>query len=205
MILLEMNIFEPFPIASFLVLIFLVLGRIIYLKRKGIVVSSDTMETSKIKVLISAFFFVILLLWLFELARPMLVASFSILPENITKHLLDSFFMKIAGVSIIAFALVILLATLLHFKNSLRFGLDKNNRGELVTTGIFSVSRNPFFVSLDFYFLGVTILLPNLFFIGFAILAVFGIHFFIMKEEKFMRKVYGVEYEEYAQKVRRYF
>lgn len=200
-----MNRFEAFPIVGFLVLIFLVLGRVIYLKRKGIIVSSDSTETSKTKVLINAFFLAILLLWLFELARPVLVPSFSILPANITKLLVDSFFMKIAGFSLIAFALVILWATLLHFKNSLRFGLDKNNRGELVTTGIFSVSRNPFFLSLDLYFLGVAILLPSIFLIGFSVLAIVSIHFFILKEEKFMGKIYGEEYEIYRGRVRRYF
>ena len=200
-----MNKFEAFPIASFLVLIFLVLGRIIYLKRKGILVSSNSLKKSKTKILINAIFGAILLLWIFELSRPVLLSSFSILPENIKILLVDSFFMKIAGFSIITFSLVILLATLLHFKNSLRFGLDENNRGKLVTTGIFAISRNPFFLSLDFYFLGVAILLPSIFLIGFSVLAIISIHFFILKEEKFMRKIYGSEYEKYAQKVRRYF
>ncbi len=200
-----MNKFEAFPIASFLVLIFLVLGRIIYLKRKGILVSSNSLKKSKTKILINAIFGAILLLWIFELSRPVLLSSFSILPENIKILLVDSFFMKIAGFSIITFSLVILLATLLHFKNSLRFGLDENNRGKLVTTGIFAISRNPFFLSLDFYFLGVAILLPSIFLIGFSVLAIISIHFFILKEENFMRKIYGSEYEKYAQKVRRYF
>jgi len=200
-----MNKFEAFPIASFLVLIFLVLGRIIYLKRKGILVSSNSLKKSKTKILINAIFGAILLLWIFELSRPVLLSSFSILPENIKILLVDSFFMKIAGFSIITFSLVILLATLLHFKNSLRFGLDENNRGKLVTTGIFSISRNPFFLSLDLYFLGIAILLPSVLFVGFSVLAIISIHFFILKEEKFMRKIYGSEYEKYAQKVRRYF
>ena len=200
-----MNKFEAFPIASFLVLIFLVLSRIIYLKRKGILVSSNSLKKSKTKILINAIFGAILLLWIFELSRPVLLSSFSILPENITKLLVDSFIMKIAGFSIITFSLVILLATLLHFKNSLRFGLDENNRGKLVTKGIFAISRNPFFLSLDLYFLGIAILLPSVLFVGFSVLAIVSIHFFILKEEKFMRKIYGSEYEKYAQKVRRYF
>jgi protein-S-isoprenylcysteine O-methyltransferase Ste14 len=46
---------------------------------------------------------------------------------------------------------------------------------------------------------------PNFFFIGFAVLAIVSIHFFILKEEKFMGKIYGADYEKYLQKVRRYF
>ncbi len=200
-----MNGFEVFPVASFLVLIILIGVRVIYLKKEGIQITSGESKTSKTTILINTIFLAILLLWIFEAARPLLSSSFSILPELITKLLLNSFYIKITGISIIAVSLVLLFVTLFHFKKSLRFGLNEKSLGKLVTSGIFSISRNPFFLSLDLYFLGVAILLPNLFFIGFAVLAVFGIHFFILKEEKFMRKVYGVEYELYLRKVKRYF
>jgi protein-S-isoprenylcysteine O-methyltransferase Ste14 len=39
----------------------------------------------------------------------------------------------------------------------------------------------------------------------FAVSAFAGIHFSILKEEKFLQKVYGEEYADYAAKVRRYF
>jgi protein-S-isoprenylcysteine O-methyltransferase Ste14 len=111
----------------------------------------------------------------------------------------------VAGVVITIMSLIIMLLTLLHFRNSLRFGLDENNRGKLITGGIFSISRNPFFTSLLLWFFGIALILPSPFFIGFALLAAVGIHFFILKEEKFMQRFYGVEYLEYRRKVRRYF
>jgi protein-S-isoprenylcysteine O-methyltransferase Ste14 len=100
--------------------------------------------------------------------------------------------------------LVFMLITLFHFKNSLRFGLDQKNRGKLITTGVFSFSRNPFFLSLGIYLVGIALLQLNLFFIGFTVLAFTSIHFFVLKEEKFMRVAFGNEYLEYMQKVRRY-
>ncbi len=197
-----MNGLDIFPIASFLVLIILIGGKVIFLKKKGIQITAGESKTSKTRNLINTIFFAIVLLWIFEAARPLL--SFSILPEPMTKLLLNSIYIKIAGISIIAVSLVLLFVTLLHFKNHLRFGLSEKNPGKLVTTGIFSISRNPFFLSLDLYFLGIAIFLPNLFFIGFAVLAVFSIHFFILNEEKFMRKVYSAEYEIYLSEVKRY-
>lgn len=200
-----MKVFEFFPVLSFLFLIVQILVRIIYLKNKGIKISANNKKTSKSKVLINILFLLFLLFYIFETVRPLLTISFSILPEYITTLLFESLYLKIAGILIITFSLVFFQITLFHFKKSLRFGLDQNNQGSLITTGVFSISRNPFFLSIEMYFLGIALLLPNIFFIGFSVLAVISIHFFILKEEKFMRKVYGAEYEKYKQQVRRYF
>ena len=95
--------------------------------------------------------------------------------------------------------------TLKSFNKSLRFGMDSKNLGKLITTGTFSVSRNPFFVSILLYFIGIVLLIPNIFFIAIAISTVVSIHLFILKEEKFLKENYDKEYKNYAQKTRRYF
>lgn len=199
-----MNGFEIFPFASFLVLTFLISGRIYFLKSKGINVSSGSSTRKKSQLFLYSIFLLIFFLWMFEIAKPAFQFSFSVLPKSFFGLLVDSSFLKIFGVSVITVALVLLTLTLFHFKDSLRFGADDKNKGELITKGIFSLSRNPFFLSLDLYFLGVAFVLPNLFFIGFALLTLVSIHYFILKEEKFMKKVYGDEYEKYTQNVRRY-
>lgn len=200
-----MRLFEVFPFASFLILIFSLLVKMVMLKRRKIVVSSGEVKNKRSLVFLYLLFLMILFLWLFELAKPALQISISVLPETITKFLTHSFFLKIAGISMIILALLFLLISLIHFKNSLRFGLDESNLGKLITCGIFAISRNPFFLSLDLYFLGIALLLPSFFFIGFSVLTFIGIHFFILKEEKFMLKNYDGEYENYQTKVRRYF
>ena len=199
-----MNGFEIFPLASFLILIFLILGRVVFLKRKGVKVSSGSVKKIKTTVFLYPVFLLILLFWIWEMMKPAFQINFSILPEKLTKPLFESVFIQIAGTILTGIALVLLTLTLIHFKNSLRFGMDKENRGKLITTGVFSLSRNPFFLSLDLYFLGIAVLLSNLYFIGFAVFALVGIHFFILKEEKFLLEFYGEEYEKYTQKVRRY-
>ena len=200
-----MNGFDIFPFAGFLVLIFLISGRILFLKRNGISVTTGTRNTSKTKVILYPIFLLVLLLFLFETIKPAFQISFSILPETFTNPLVDSLIMKIAGILFIVFALVFLWLALLHFKNSLRFGLDEKNKGELITTGIFSLSRNPFFLSIDLYFTGAALIFSSFFFIGFAILVLVSIHFFILKEEKFMVEIYGRKYREYLRNVGRYF
>jgi protein-S-isoprenylcysteine O-methyltransferase Ste14 len=200
-----MNRFEIIPFLSFLILIFIILGRVVFLKRKGIKITSARKKAVNTSIFIYPVFLVIMLLWLWEISKPVFKISFSILPETITQLSFHSDFIQVAGVVIIAMSLIFMLLTLLHFRNSLRFGLDENNRGKLITGGIFAISRNPFFTSLLLWFFGITLILPSPFFIGFALLAAAGIHFFILKEEKFMQRFYGVEYLEYRRKVRRYF
>ena len=200
-----MRLFEIFPLASVLIIGVLISGRIIFLKRNGIKVSQASSGKNNSTLFLYTFFFLFMLLWLFELAKPAFQISISVLPETVTIYLKDSLSLKIAGVSVVTVAIVLLMLSLLHFKNSLRFGFDEKNKGVLITSGIFAISRNPFFLSLDIYFIGIAFLLPNLFIIGFSILAIVGIHFFILKEEKLMLKMYGAEYEKYTKKTPRYF
>ena len=162
-----MKVFEVFPLASFLVLILLISGRTFFLKRKGITVSSGSQRKKKFLLFLYPVFLLILLLWLLEIVKPAFQISVSVLPVLVTNFLFETRYMKIAGILVIILALIILAVTLFHFKNSLRFGMDEKNKGRLINTGIFSFSRNPFFLSLDLYFLGVALLLPSLFFIGF--------------------------------------
>jgi len=199
-----MNGFEIFPFGSFLILLILISGRVVFLKRKGVQVSSDSGKKNKPVLLLFSAFLLIILMWLFELIKPAFQISFSVLPVWIVNPLIESFLIKIAGVIVTCFALVFMLITLIHFEKSLRFGMNEKNPGKLITTGIFSVSRNPFFLSLDIYFMGIVLLRPGLFFIGFTVLAIISIHFFILKEEKFMQRTYGNEYLEYKRRVRRY-
>ena len=199
-----MGVLDFFPFVSFLILITLISGRVVFLKRKGVNVSPDSGKKNRSEFFLYSAFLLILLLWLFELTKPVFQISVSVLPEVLTKPFIEPDLITFAGVLLTGFALVLLALTLLHFKNSLRFGMDEKTPGKLITSGIFAHSRNPFFLSLDLYFIGIAFLQPNLFFIGFAVLAFVGIHFFILKEEKFMTKVYREEYEKYRQKVRRY-
>ncbi len=200
-----MNFFGVLPFFSFLFLVGILIVKISILRKKGIQLSSKNGEKNKSKTFLFPVFLLVFLLWLFEIIKPAFKIKFSVLPEIFTKPLFESIFLNVLGAVILICSLGLWTFTLIHFNNSLRFGLDQNNSGKLVTTGIFSVSRNPFFLSLDLYFLGIALILPTPFFIVFALLAFTGIHFFILKEEKFMLNVYGEEYNTYSKITRRYF
>ena len=200
-----MTIFNVIPLIGLLAIIIIITVRIIFLKIIGIKVNAKTGKRKSVKWMLFVIFGVFFLVWLFEIVQTVFFRSVSIFPEFVTKLWFDSTLLKIAGTLVVIIDLVLWITTLLHFKTSLRFGLDQNNPGKLVTSGIFAKTRNPFFLSLDLYFAGIALILPNLFFVVFAAFAIVSIHFFILKEEKFLIKIYGEEYANYIQKVRRYF
>ncbi len=198
-----MNFYGIFVFVSLCILILIVVQSINILIRKGISPGAKTNKKA-VSLLLYPVFLLIVFAWIFEIARNTFQLPISILPKELSIQLFNSMILRIAGIIIVILSLFFMKVTLAHFGNSLRFGHDENNAGKLITTGIFSVSRNPFFLSLDIYFYGIALILPSLFFIGFTILAITSIHFFILKEEKFMLKVYGSEYEEYRKRVKRY-
>ncbi|SHI93755.1 Protein-S-isoprenylcysteine O-methyltransferase Ste14 [Tangfeifania diversioriginum] len=200
-----MNWLKIFPFLGFMILTALISGKIFLLQKRGVKVSSGNENPPRFMFILYPVFFILLLAWVFELAKPVFHFQFSILNSLLTTPLADYLFLEIAGALLIFISLIFMGLTLHNFKASLRFGLNENNRGELITNGIFSFSRNPFFLSIMIYFLGTALVFPSWFFIGFAVLAIFSIHLFILKEEKFMDEHFGESYREYRKKVRRYF
>ena len=200
-----MNWIHFIPAAGFLAIVVLIAARVLFLKQKGIRVSPGSKTNDGKKRFLYFIFLIILVIWLYELAKPIVGFTVEFFPPAISKPFVSSFILDIAGVALILTSVAFLTLTLLHFRQSLRFGLDKNNQARLITSGIFSISRNPFFLSLDLYFAGTALIFPNLFFTGFAIAAIVSIHFFILKEERFLSDSYGEEYNSYFQKVKRYF
>lgn len=200
-----MKFLSILPFTSFLFLAFSLIARIVYLRKKGIKVSSKQNKKPRYLQLLYPAFALIFLLWTGELVRLAFRLPSLVLPEIFTTNLVNFHPLKVAGAIVVLLALVFWLLTLFHFHFSLRFGLDNKNQGALVTRGVFSRSRNPFFLSINLFFVGLAMLHTTVFFIIMALLTVISIHFFILKEEEFLRIHYGEAYRNYQEKVGRYF
>lgn len=86
---------------------------------------------------------------------------------------------------------------------SWRIGIDYENSTKLVTSGLFSVSRNPIYLFLLLGLIGMFLILPNavtfaIFFAAFLVL-----HITMRLEEDFLQKQHGEAYINYKKKVRR--
>jgi protein-S-isoprenylcysteine O-methyltransferase Ste14 len=108
------------------------------------------------------------------------------------------------GVALCLVGMLILVLSLVSFGKSFRVGIDVDQPGQLVTTGVFAVSRNPIYVGFFVFLLGQLLVSPDwvplIYLLGAAAL----FHRQVLREEDFMRQRYGDLYADYCRQVRRY-
>jgi protein-S-isoprenylcysteine O-methyltransferase Ste14 len=131
-------------------------------------------------------------------------APFRLFPYPLSLRLVESDLLQGIGAALIVIAIGLFIAALIAFGKSWRVGIDEQHPGQLVRGGIFAISRNPIFVSLDLYFLGTFLINGTLGFLLFAAAGAAGVHYQIHREEQFLRKQYGPAYETYRRATNRY-
>lgn len=78
------------------------------------------------------------------------------------------------------------------------------SKGKLVTTGAYSVVRNPIYSSVTFFiFPAVALITLTWVYFAASIFLYIGVMIFIVKEEKQLTKAFGKEYENYMARVDR--
>ncbi len=108
------------------------------------------------------------------------------------------------GLTLLILNIVVSGASLINLKDSWRVGVLEDQKTELITTGIFRFTRNPYFVSYFLMFAAYTVLIQNLILFGLSILGFLFVHKMIIKEEKYLYSIHGDAYVQYKRKVPRY-
>lgn len=109
----------------------------------------------------------------------------------------------IGGIFLIA-SLVLVWVAQSHMKDSWRIGIDKKTKSELITTGMFSFSRNPIFLSIIIANVGLFMVLPNAFTLLIISLSTISINTQVRLEEEYLAEEYGQEYQLYMKDVNRW-
>lgn len=89
-------------------------------------------------------------------------------------------------------------------RDSWRAGLAREDKTEMVTRGIYQISRNPAFLGFDFMYIGICLCFFNPILLVFTIWAITMLHLQIRQEEKYLAEVFGQEYQNYKAKTKRY-
>ncbi len=110
----------------------------------------------------------------------------------------------VVGIMILILNFIVSAAALIHLRDSWRVGVLENQKTDLVTTGIYKYSRNPYFVSYLLMFIAYATLLQNLVLLGFAIIGFGFVHSMIMKEETYLTTEHGNNYLQYKKDTPRY-
>jgi protein-S-isoprenylcysteine O-methyltransferase Ste14 len=146
----------------------------------------------------------------FLLAKLLVLTNLSFLLMRGLNISLDRLFIPLPVIDIVALVLLftgtmVLLQSSIQLNKDLIFGLPGTEEHKLLTNGLFSISRHPFYAGFILILFSSCLLYPNYVNI-LAFLGAWLIHHFIMiEEEKFLATIYGEEYSRYKKRVNRYF
>jgi len=200
-----MTLFDYFQIAIIAIVIAIIFTKAAYLRISrnitAIVAGRDSRGLARVFEIAA---FAGLVFWMVEVLSYALHSSVRILPEAFHYQLFDSFPAQIAGVLLISGGLIVFIFAFFNFGDSWRVGVDYETPGALVTRGIFSLTRNPIYVFIDSWFIGIFLINGTLIFLVLAVLAIAAQHWQILREEAFLKQRYGEAYERYRQQTARY-
>ncbi len=91
-----------------------------------------------------------------------------------------------------------------NMANEWRIGIDNENKVNLITTGLFGVSRNPIFLGVIIVFIGLFLIIPNVVTAVVLVSGIIVIQVQVRLEEEFLIASLGDEYKEYMAKVKRW-
>lgn len=112
---------------------------------------------------------------------------------------------RIIGAAMSVAGTAIFIVAVWTMRDSWRAGVSKTDKTELVTDGIYQISRNPAFLGFDLLYIGTLLMFFNWVLCGLTVFAVIMYHLQIVNvEEDFLLTAFGNEYLQYQKKVCRY-
>lgn len=113
--------------------------------------------------------------------------------------------LQIVGITITVVGVLAFILSVAQMKDNWRAGVQREEKTNLVTTGIYSVSRNPAFLGFDLMYIGILLSFFNWYLCLVTIFALVFFHLQIVNvEEEFLAETFGEEYLQYKKKVCRY-
>lgn len=117
----------------------------------------------------------------------------------------DLTIVRIIGAVVSVVGTIIFLVAVQTMRDSWRAGVSKTDKTELITNGIYQISRNPAFLGFDLLYIGTLLMFFNW---TLCILTIFAIVMYHLQivcvEEEFLLATFGNEYLQYKKKVCRY-
>ena len=201
----SMTFFDYLQIATVVIFLLVVASRAVYMiSSRGInpiAIGGGKKGLARVIELVS---FSGLVIWIVEVLLYAFHADFHIFPAPLNQVLIDSHTVKIIGAVLVLAGLLFFIGAFVSFGDSWRVGFDVKTPGELVTGGIFALSRNPIYLFLDLMFIGVFLMNGRLIFLIFALLTLIAIHWQILQEEAFLSNLYDEPYHQYRSRTGRY-
>ncbi len=111
---------------------------------------------------------------------------------------------QITGLFMLFIAIAWIAIAQFQMSDSWRIGIDEKNKTELVTAGVFRISRNPIFLGMLTTLLGLFLVIPNLVTAAVLMTAYCIVQVQVRLEEEFLEKTHGQVYLDYRNATRRW-
>lgn len=112
---------------------------------------------------------------------------------------------RICGAVIGMLGVAVFITSVVTMRDSWRAGVSKTDKTELVTDGIYQISRNPAFLGFDLVYIGILLMFFNPVLFAVSAFAALMFHLQIVNvEEDFLIETFGQAYLDYRKKVCRY-
>lgn len=121
---------------------------------------------------------------------------------NIT--VISNMIVRYIGIILIGIGTVVFITAMITMRDSWRAGIPQGEKLQIVTKGIYGLSRNPAFLGFDLTYIGSSLAFGNVVLLVFSLIAIIMMHLQILEEERYMEKTYGSEFIAYKNRVRRY-
>lgn len=184
----------------FLVALFIVPSYVTY-KRTGINPFKFSNEETAINYvgkaykIISAIAFITIALNAFQPSVMQYLVSIEYLKSEITVWV---------GLGLLHLSFIIIFIAQRNMANEWRIGIDNENKVNLITKGLFGISRNPIFLGVLIVFVGMFLIIPNAVTLVILISGFIVIQVQVRLEEEFLIKQLGDEYIDYMKNVKRW-
>ncbi len=137
------------------------------------------------------------------------VAIYSLAPASWYTYLvplpwLEARPITIIGVVLLVVALIWVLIAQAQMGASWRIGIDEENQTDLVTHGVFRISRNPIFLGMRLNLLGLFLVIPNALTLVLWLVGDIAIQMQVFIEEEHLKQQHGTAYQEYQAVTSRY-
>lgn len=122
------------------------------------------------------------------------------------KFIFHSFtLVRIIGVLTSFMGTIVFIIAVLTMRDSWRAGVPQTDKTELITNGIYQLSRNPAFLGFDLLYIGILLMFFNWILCILTAFAIVMYHLQIVNvEEDFLLTTFGNEYVQYRERVCRY-
>jgi protein-S-isoprenylcysteine O-methyltransferase Ste14 len=118
---------------------------------------------------------------------------------------LNTRWIQAAGIAVAVIGISAVLYAQLAMGDSWRIGVDRSETTNLVRSGVFGVVRNPIYLAMFVFWLGVTLVAPNIVALIGYLLLVAAIELQVRcVEEPYLLRVHGDAYREYGRRVGRF-